>query len=295
MAKLAKKYDVTCCGTTDEVLTVSRLNWEPELRRASYMGEQGDGHSCNHWAVVNPTRPASQALAYVGNRFRPNSHVIAAKQLEPLLRSGTITPHNVSVWDGGLSVAMQFRCAGISVEVGPRSIVSPLLTLSINHDGKATDRSFFADFDFWCHNQAGLVAKVGGEGIRHSDLVISKYSEQLERKIDELSQGLSLRYATMVRMSETKLAPSCTKFYFQNVMQLPLDDDRNRVLSAVTKDYDADDHGVPGTVWHAYSAITRYTTHSEGVSDSVRLERAMLGAQSRFDRAFNEAALLTMQ
>jgi len=65
-----------------------------------------------------------------------------------------------------------------------------------------------------------------------------------------------------------------------------------KILKALVADWRADDHGVPGTAWHAYSAVTRYTTHTEGRNEATRLQRAMLGSQERYVRAFKEAATL---
>ncbi len=65
-----------------------------------------------------------------------------------------------------------------------------------------------------------------------------------------------------------------------------------KVLKALVADWRADDHGVPGSVWHAYSAVTRYTTHTEGRNEATRMQRALIGSQDRYVRAFSEAARL---
>jgi hypothetical protein len=51
-----------------------------------------------------------------------------------------------------------------------------------------------------------------------------------------------------------------------------------------------DDHGVPGMVWHAFSAVTSYTTHTEGRNEATRSLRALTGSQDRYMSALIEAA-----
>jgi len=205
-------------------------------------------------------------------------------------------------------MALQFRCNDLDVKVGPRSIINPLLTLVLNHDAGGADRSFFADFDFWCRNQAGLVARVQGDGVRHSASILTRYEQMLEERIRSLGTGMGERYATMRLMADSpvQLRGKPLVSYFARALDMPADSARSlcepkegevlssdgKVLKAIVGDWRADDHGVPGSVWHAYSAVTRYTTHTEGRNDATRLNRAMLGSQDRFVRAFTEAAQL---
>ncbi len=306
MGKVATRFDVTSCNSPEELLSKCGLDWEPELRHATYTGE-GGGLPSNFMAVVNPVSHAS--LAFATKRFKPNSHIKAVHDMWPLVQHGSVTPHGVSVWDGGARIALQFRCSDLDVHVGPKSIISPLLTLVVNHDAKGADRGFFADFDYWCKNQAGQVAKIQGDGVRHSASVLSKYEELLENKIRSIKSGMGDRYATMRRMAEgsTQLRGKELVGYFARALELPpasvdeawtatargevLSAD-GKVLKALAGDWRADDHGVPGSVWHAYSAVTRYTTHTEGKNEATRMQRSLLGSQNRYVRAFEEAARL---
>ncbi len=65
-----------------------------------------------------------------------------------------------------------------------------------------------------------------------------------------------------------------------------------KVLKALVGNWREDDHGVPGSVWHAYSAVTRYTTHTEGRNAGTRMLRSLTGSQDRYTRAFSMAARL---
>lgn len=103
MSKIATRYDITGCTSASDILTKCGLDWEPELRKieSSYMAE-------NFRAVVNPI--SNKALAFTGERFRPNSHMKVVNDMEVLMLHGSITPHSVSVWDGGGKIALQYRC-----------------------------------------------------------------------------------------------------------------------------------------------------------------------------------------
>ncbi len=302
MTKIATRYDVTDCTTPEQLLAKCGLDWEPELRKAG-----SDYVSDKFRAVVNPH--TNTALAFATTRFKPNSHMKVVNDVWGLVAHGSATPHNVSVWDGGGRIALQFRCPDLDVKVGPKSIISPLLTLVVNHDVGGADRGFFADFDYWCKNQAGMVAKVQGDGVRHSASVITKYEDLLETRIKSLREGMGDRYATMRQMAESTrtvrgkelvayfaraldLAPASVDETFAQAKQGEVLSADGKILKALVADWRADDHGVPGTPWHAYSAVTRYTTHTEGRSEATRLQRAMLGSQDRYVRAFNEAAML---
>ena len=310
MTKIATRYDVTDCKTPEQLLAKCGLNWEPEIRRASYHVGDGaltDGACDKFRAVVNPS--TGLALAYASTRFRPNSHVKAVNDVWGLVTHGSATPHGVSVWDGGGRIALQFRCNDLDVRVGPRSVISPLLTLVLNHSKEGADRGFFADFDYWCKNQAGMVAKVQGDGVRHSAGIINRYEILLEERIRSLRVGMGDRYATMKLMAESNrqvrgvdlvsyfaraldLAPTSVAETFKAAQEGEVLSADGKVLKALVGEWRADDHGVPGSAWHAYSAVTRYTTHTEGRNEATRLQRAMLGSQDRYVRAFNEAAQL---
>ncbi len=311
MTKIATRYDVTDCNTPEQLLAHCGLNWEPEVRKASF--DEGDTLALGlrepnpFRAIVNPQ--TGRALSYVSTRFKPNSHIKAVNDMWGLVAHGSATPQNVSVWDGGGRIALQFRCPDLDVRVGPKSLISPLLTLVINHDSAGADRGFFADFDYWCKNQAGMVANVQGEGVRHSAGIVTRYEELLENRIKSVRGSLGDRYSAMRRMAESPLLlrGQALVEYFSRALDMPpnsvpdtfkaahagevLSAD-GKVLKSLVDCWREDDHGVPGSVWHAYSAVTRYTTHAEGRNEATRMQRALMGSQDRYVRAFNEAATL---
>lgn len=309
MSKIATRYDVTECKSASDILVKCGLNWEPQIRQAGFMLTTDDSaniaDASSFRAVVNPT--TGKALAFTGTRFTPNSHVKVANDMEALMLHGSVTPHSVSVWDGGGKIALQYRCPDLDVTVGARSVVSPLLTLVVNHDSAGSDRSFFADFDFWCKNQAGMVAKIAGDGVRHSGRVVQRYEDLVEQRILSLRGGMGERYATMKAMADSPkqlrnkelvsyfaramdFAPTSVDDVFKAAHEGEVLSAEGKVLKALVADWRADDHGVPGTVWHAYSAVTRYTTHTEGRNEGTRMLRSLTGAQDRYVRAFSEAA-----
>lgn len=307
MTKIATRYDVTDCTTPEQLLAKCGLNWEPQLANASYASLAPIVGKNPFRAVVNPT--TGDALAYASSRFKPNSHVKVVNDIWPLVAHGSATPQNVSVWDGGGRIALQFRCPDLDVRVGPKSLISPLLTLVVNHDAASADRGFFCDFDYWCKNQAGMVAKVQGDGVRHSSTVITRYEDLVESRIRSLRGGMGDRYATMKLMAESPLqlrgvelvsyfaramdiAPTSVQETFRAAQEGEVLSADGKVLKALVGEWRHDDHGVPGSAWHAYSAVTRYTTHTEGRNEATRLQRAMLGSQDRYVRAFTEAAAL---
>jgi hypothetical protein len=313
MSKIATRYDITACKSASDILTKCGLDWEPEVRPARFDATSGSvlGDASKFRAVVNPR--TNTALAFTGERFRPNSHMKVVSDMEVLMQHGSITPHSVSVWDGGGKIALQYRCPDLDVTIGAKSVISPLLTLVINHDSAGSDRSFFADFDFWCKNQAGIVAKIAGEGVRHSGGVVQRYEDLVESRILSLKGGMGDRYLTMRKMADSPIQLRGKELVSYFARAMGLDDvspesardawiashdpsrvevlgANGKVLKALVSDWRTDDHGVPGTVWHAYSAVTRYTTHTEGRNEATRALRALTGAQERYARAFSEAA-----
>ena len=308
MGKIATRYDVSDCNTAVAMLEKAGLNWEPEILPAAYATADSDVsfNAEKFRAIVNPI--SGKVLTFASQRFRPNSHVKACLDMQPLINHGAIVPHGVSVWDGGGKMALQFRCPDLDARIGNKSVVSPLLTLVVNHDSAGADRSFFADFDFWCQNQAGMVAKIQGAGVRHSGAILERYETLVEDRIRSMRAN-GERYGLMRKMADSPLqlrgkelvsyfaraldfAPTSVDDTFKAAHDGEVLSAEGKVLKAIVADWRADDHGAAGSVWHAYSAITRYTTHTEGRNEATRMQRALLGSQDRYVRAFTEAARL---
>lgn len=310
MKKISVRHDVSIAQTAEQVISLGGIGWEPETRELSYVGAP-EGVRSHMRAIVRSD--TGDILGAVRDRFTVNPHTTAVLSLDPLIRSGALVPACVNVWGNGRKMAIQFRCPDLDVRIGPRSVVNPLFTLAITHDGKGSDLSFFADFDFWCRNQCGIVARIAGDGVRHMAGVRARYDLLVADRLTTLANGeLSSRYDTMRKMAESKecVAGKRLMSYFAEVHEIPTDklneqaqkalhgevlDASGKVLRGLTEAWRADDHGVPGSIWHAYSAVTRYATHEEGRSEASRSERALFGNSERNARAFTLAAKMLTQ
>jgi len=185
---------------------------------------------------------------------------------------------------------------GLETRIGPKSVIDPLLTLVFSHDGQSKDHAFFADFDLHCKNQLGRVGNVS-PGIVHVGQVCSKYQDELAARIEALKDGNGGRYAAMSRMASSTVKVSTYGLlnYIANTFGINLATDNGsslKIVDAVTECFEQDDHGVPETPWHSYSAVTRYLTHALGRSEAVRARKTLLSDNETLTRAFYYAVKL---
>lgn len=310
MGKLATTFDVSKCKSIMDVLSESGTAWEPSAHPINGIMEHKsstgitsvDGHG--HYAILRPD--TMQVLGTASGRYRPNSHVAHLGRLDRLVRNGDLLPVNVSVWDSGKLMAFQFRSTVLDHDITKGDTVSPLLTLAFYNDGKHGDMSFFADFRWSCTNQLGRVAKamVGNERAYHRGDVAGKYETILMEQITDLKESAEWRYKAMQDMVRKKLPGKDLLLYWAEVLSIKSPDEvisnmyakpgeivgDGRTLQNVLGCYRQDDCGAPGSMWHAFNAITRYVTHVQGRSRAVRSARALLGSgQTIIAKAFKLA------
>lgn len=294
MSKIAKVVEVAGAKSIDEVLTQSNTDWDVEVMGASVATPDGqrlveDG---GFRALVRPDN--NTALAFVGERFKPNNHRAQLHTLDSMVRDGTIVPATVSVWDGGAVLAYQFRCPDLDVTIRDRDIVSPLLTLAFAYGSQLADSTFFSDFRWFCKNQLGRVAKLNSESrCKHRGGIIERFGDLLGARIKELSGELGDRYASMKRMTEKSLRGQNLMQYFaqcaganeselMQAMVLPVKELTGPAarIPDILDCYAAEQDAGGDTVWRAYNAVTRYMTHRQGHKEETRQRRMLLGAGS---------------
>lgn len=308
-SKIAKRVDVSGCRTIDMVLSESGTAWEPRLVVPDVAGAAATGFR----AVVNPSN--GRTLAFVQHKYRANSHTEHLLALEPLVRSGDILPHSVSSWDNGALLAYQFRVPSLEADIAPGRRVSSLLTLAFWHNGEGVDRSFLADFNWFCKNQLGLVRMADDtRGVRHVGQIVDRYAELVQQRIHSFRGAALDRYDAMRRMAAKPLRGYDALAYFVGALgeadvpkALAEVNDWARQFRAtgaepkglvrqvrnIVDDYRADDAGAPLSVWHAYNGLTRYVTHTIGRNADVRARNALLGqGQETIDRAWRAAVQL---
>lgn len=293
MGKLAKVTDVQGSATIQQVLNASATDWDVQKWEAGVFGAGSEKvGSGGFTALVRPD--TCTPLAYVGSRFRANSHRQQLYTLEPFVQSGDILPVSVSMWDNGAVLAYQFRCPGLDVTIRDSDIVSPLLTLAFAYGSQLADSAFFADFRWFCKNQMGQVASLNRDHrVKHRGGIVDRFGDVLGARMKELSGELSGRYDGMRRMTQAPLEGKALQEYFgqcvgctpEEITQAwvtPHDELRGKgsKIPDILDCYEVDDAGAEGTVWQAYNAVTRYETHKDGRSAETRQRRMLLGAGS---------------
>ncbi len=307
MSKIAKSTDVSACESIDAMLQASQTDWDPETVDAGVSVTDRQGRPINgggYRAIIRPD--SSTALAFVGERYRVNSHRRQLAELEPFVRAGDLIPSNVSVWDNGALLAFQFRCPDLDMVIRGRDVVSPLLTLAFCYGFKLADSAFFSDFRWFCKNQLGQVAKVSTDRVKHRGDVVGRFGEVMGTRLAGLKGELADRYRAMRLMIERPLGGrALVEYVGASLGATPEEVDRAWVMPAdeltgtaaripeVLECYQVDTCDAEGTVWQAYNAVTRHQTHKVGHNDLTRARRMMFGAgQTVANQAFVEAARL---
>lgn len=305
--KIAKVIEVYNCMSIDDLLRQSNTDWDVEVMDAHVDTAAGRVGNGGFRALVRPD--INQALAFVGERFRTNSHRAQLHTLDYMVSNGTIVPATVSMWDNGAILAYQFRCPGLDVTILDKDVVSPLLTLAFAYGSQLADSAFFSDFRWFCKNQLGRVAKLTSDSkVKHRGDIVSNYGNILTERIGELGSELQDRYNAMKRMVGSKLTGRALVEYFgqslgmsdtdiQHAWTIPKEDlvGPAKRIPEVFDCYMVDDCGAEGTVWQAYNAVTRYETHQAGRTAETRQRRMLLGpgsdvANNAFDLASKVAA-----
>ncbi len=302
MGKIAKVVDVTGCTTIGAMLEKSATNWDVVASDAG-----GGFTRLSRPDIVSGAEPHGLPLAYVGSRFRTNSHQAQLYSLEDMVASGQLIPTSVAIWDNGAVMAHQFRVAALDVCIHGADKVSQLLTLIHAYGSQVADSAFFAGFRAFCKNQFGQMASLNADSrVKHRGDVQGKYADVLSSRIGEIGGELSGQYASMRRMTTTPIAGRELGAYFAEVIgasEAELDTvrtlDRAKLVGKaaqvadIVDCYRVDDGGAPGTVWQAYNAVTRYETHHDGRNEASRTRRMLMGAGNAVaHQAFTVAARL---
>lgn len=294
MGKLAKLYNVTGATSIAEVLSESGTGFEVEMVPAVLAGstDHGGFHAVRRSDTGLP-------LAFATERYAINQHTEQLGAIAPLVDNGTLLPFNVAVWDNASMIAYQFGVPALDVLVGGADKVRQLLTLIFSYNGKASDLAFFAGFRAFCSNQMGKFYAMADQRIRHKGNASAAYADLLSMRIGEIGEENVARAALMTRMAETPLSGRELVQYVgrsldcndaaidaaYTVAPENLKGDAARIPE-VLECYAVDDCGAKGTVWQAYNAVTRYTTHgktgSQKGTPAGRL-RSILGAATNRD------------
>ncbi len=291
MGKIAEIVDVTGCNSIEHMLRQSHTDWDIESLAAGH-SEQGRGkvESAGFRALVRPD--TNTALAYVGARYRTNSHRLQLGKLDHAVRSGMLLPQSVSVWDNGAILAYQFRVPELDSNIIGTDRVSTLLTIMHSYGFRVADMAFFCNFRAFCKNQMGAFARMCGEDrVRHRGDVETRFGDMLGKRITELGGEVKSRTETMRLMTGKSLSGRALAEYFgesvgatkaeiDQAWIAPPEDLRGTAskIPEVLECYAADDAGAAGTVWQAYNAVTRYGTHKSGRNEANRQRTMLMGA-----------------
>lgn len=287
-------------SSIDEVLQRSNTDWDVSLHEAGGGAMKSGGFR----AIVRPD--TNTALAFVGDRYRTNSHRAQLQELDGFVRSGDLIPSSVSVWDNGAMLAYQFRAPQLDMVIQGRDVVSPLLTLAFAYGSQLADTAFFADFRWFCKNQMGAVSKLITDRVKHRGNIVARYGDLLGTRLGALKGELADRYRAMRAMPTKALqGRALVEFFGQSIGATPEEVDQAWVMPTeeltgkaakvpeIIECYMQDDCGAEGSVWQAYNAVTRYESHVAGRTPESRNRRMLLGAGGEVAAAaFSQAARL---
>lgn len=311
MGKIAKIVETQFSNTIEGMLNASGTNWDAKLVPAR-LSDSPSPATGGFNAIVRGD--SGTPLAFVSERFRPNSHRQQLQALSPLVESGLIKPASVSMWDNGAILAYQFSVPSLEIAVGGTDKVSHLLTLMYSYGFKVADMAFVAGFRAFCKNQMGAFARLAGDDkVRHRGDVVGKYADILRKRISELTGEVQERGQLMAAMGERMLTAKATLDYIGQSIGVtqadverayvstseelhaggPSDAGPRRILDVIDC-YKQDNCGAEGSVWHAYNAVTRYTTHKYGKNDASRMRSVMMGQGAAVNaRAWQLASNIT--
>lgn len=309
MGKIAKIVETPNAKTIAQMLGDSGTDWDCKIVPAKLEESPVTG---GFNALVRGD--SGVPLAFVSERFRANSHRSQLAALEPLVESGLIQPASVSMWDNGAILAYQFKVPSLDIAVGGRDKVMSLLTLMFSYGFKVADMAFFAGFRAFCKNQMGAFSKLAGDDrVRHRGDVSNRYADILGKRISELTGEVQTRGQLMTAMGDKLLGPKATFDYIGESIGVPQEAVEKAYVSTpeeleagggeaanarkildVIDCYQVDDCGAEGSVWHAYNAVTRYTSHKYGKNEATRMRSVMMGQSATINqRAWNLASELT--
>ena len=297
--------------TSGEMIHAAGLDWEVVARPARGAKSTENSHgkeTFSRYEVVRLPRPNRREqdviLGLVSGRYQPLQNSEAFKFFDPIVDRKTAMYETAGALGEGERVWVMAKMPG-DIEVVRGDNCQKYLLLSNSHTGKGSVIVKFTAVRVVCQNTLTMAMEDGQTAfrVRHSAKVNQRLDEVAEliaaanHVYKQAAERFRLLAATKLRdkkMLETYLAALFPKSepQKQEGTHSPKWDHVTKLFETAP---DLQLHGVKGTLWAAYNAVTRFedyrTVKSE--SNANRLNRVWFGAGADLKmRALTEATLL---
>lgn len=289
-------------ATAAEAIKAAGLDWEVQ-KQPLYTGVDRDIRIKDRFAICRADRLEQEdggQLAVVGRDYTPLQNHEAFSFLDPVAGQGGAVYHTAGSLRGGRRVWMLAKLPGHIRVVGD-DIAEKYILLSNGHDGTAAVRIGLTPIRVVCMNTLSVALQgMSGISIRHNPDVGARVKDA-HRLIGLINESMDQAGACMQAMAATPVHSDRLSAYYEQVMPLPLDDERGRKrieqkrmrLAELFETGDGNQMpGVRGTLWAAYNAVTQYVDRESYTKRNKEpLNSIWFGAGERMKReAFDVAA-----
>lgn len=286
--------------TTEEAIVAAGLDWKVELEELAL---KSDGRSVKHRAVVRDSDRS--ILGVVGPAWHPLQNKDAFGWFQPLIDSGECAIEAAGSLFEGRKIWVLAKIKGAETEIVKGDEVVHYALLAHAHDGSMSIRGGFTTTRVVCANTLAGALERGA-----SNLFRVSHTTGAVASLDRLRSTMDLARkeftATADQLRELARKPcSDTEFkryaraVFAGLEKMDDEDAAKITVAKVVPLFEAgrgsDIPGVRGTMWGAFNAITEFTTHGRGKSDSSRVDSAWFGDSAKIANRALGLGLATLQ
>lgn len=233
----------------------------------------------------------NKPLSTVGAQYTVNQNTDGLEAFDRLVDAGLLEGYsNAGLFDGGKLVWVQAQMK--TFEIGPDEMRG-YLTLMISHGSRLTDRWAPCITRVVCRNTFMMAhgeAKESGLTLRHTKSGNALYLDTVERikratgTLDAFTrQASTLQKKSFTRAQMVNLAADLMPGHSESAR---LEGMRSKVIDLY--DNGTGIHGIAGTKWAAFNAVTEYVDHhrstrrsDESTSEDSRLSSAWFGSGAK--------------
>ena len=267
------RVDVRGARSTDELLAAAgpQFNFAVEARPALFAdGLGGVREGVGQMIVRTDTL---QPLALVGDRYVPAQVQDFVAPLDRFLRDGLLIPVSASVFDFGLTRAIELQLPQPIVLPGPSGTEDVLLRRVIwrdNLDGSASAALIDSLLRRWCANGAAHVLGMLSQTFRHT---LNRMAELRDLCLDGAVTAATERFARVETNARRLLAAPFTVGEMLTVARELYPDTEagtatvyaGKARMAMVELFQRGAGNVGATAWDAANAVTEWSTHHRPV------------------------------
>lgn len=294
--------------TSAEAIKLAGLDWR--VRKAPLYAVPGVATDVaaipvdDHRAIVRETD--HRVLGIVSKRYEPVQNVQAFDFCDPLIQSGKLRYETAGSLGGGKRIWVMGRLG--TVDVVPGDAVHQYLLLTFGHDGVHGVAIKPTGVRVVCQNtvNAALADGVQGISLRHTPSVHAQLATAASM-FERAEKGFAETVEQWRRMAATQIVEAQLDAYILGLVpkaedekegKVPSDARRANLRAALKSAFERAPgnnlHGVRGTAWAAYNAVTWHVTH-EGAGKTKdqerRLDSMWFGTGATLSRRAYDSAL----